>query len=106
MRINVCPRDELEEGVVKVFEEGDVEGIVVRSGNVIYACDRYCTHELFPLEFGQLPSAGILRCTLHGSEFNLATGDVLGPPATAGLKTYTVEIDGDDIVVEVPEESS
>ena len=57
MRIKVCPRDELGEGVVKVFEEGDVEGIVVRSGDVIYACDRYCTHGV--------DGVGLSLCRFH-----------------------------------------
>ncbi len=104
MRIRVCGESELSEGGVRVFEDGGVGGLVVRSGETLYACQRYCTHELFPLEFGQLSSPGVLRCTLHGSDFKLETGEVLGPPADSGLATYTVTVENGDIIVDVPDE--
>ena len=104
MRIKVCAASELAEESVKVFDQDGVEGLVVRSGETLYACQRYCTHELFPLEFGQLSAPGVLRCTLHGSEFKLQTGETLGPPADSGLTIYTVTVEDGNIVVEVPDQ--
>ena len=78
---------------------------MIRSDGDIYACQRYCTHELFPLEFGRISGPCILRCTLHGSDFDLRTGAVLGPPASERLRTYPVAVEGTDIVVELPDPS-
>jgi 3-phenylpropionate/trans-cinnamate dioxygenase ferredoxin subunit len=36
-----------------------------------------------------------LECPLHGSIFDVRSGEVLNPPATTGVHTYPVEIDGD-----------
>ena len=46
-----------------------------------------------------------LECWLHGSRFNLATGEPSGPPATVPVAVYPVKIDGDDVYVAVPKES-
>ena len=102
MRIRVCALNEIEDGQVKVFEEGEVTGIVVRSGDTFYGCERYCSHELFPLEFGMMTDDHVLRCTFHGSDFDLRTGEVLGPPADVGIKVYPVEVVGDEVFVDVP----
>jgi len=36
---------------------------------------------------------------LHGSRFNVCTGQVLDEPAEESLKTYAVRIAGDDILL-------
>lgn len=35
-----------------------------------------------------------LQCRLHGSVFDVRTGDVLNPPAPTSVRTYPVELDG------------
>ena len=103
MKIKVGAFAELGDGEVKVFDQDGCEGIVVRSGDAIYACERYCSHELFPLEFGLMQDPTTLRCTFHGAMFDIRTGAVLGPPATVGLKTYAVSVENGEIVVDVPD---
>jgi len=40
-------------------------------------------------------------CPLHLSQFDLKTGQVMNPPATEPLKTFNVQIRGDEIFVEI-----
>jgi 3-phenylpropionate/trans-cinnamate dioxygenase ferredoxin component len=44
-----------------------------------------------------------VECWLHGSCFDLRTGKPTGPPATRPVATYEVKIDGDDVLVALPE---
>jgi len=53
-----------------------------------------CTHRQGPLSKGKLDGSTV-TCPLHGSQFNVCTGEVLRGPATDPLKTYRVSVDGD-----------
>jgi 3-phenylpropionate/trans-cinnamate dioxygenase ferredoxin subunit len=100
--VRVCALSELEEEEARAFEVRGAEGILIRSGGRLFACERYCTHEEFPLEFGQVAGT-VLRCTYHGAEFDLESGAVVSPPATRPLNVYPVRVEAGDILVEVGE---
>ena len=105
MEIKVCPLSELDDGKIKTFDSDGVDGVVVRQGDTLYAFEAYCSHELFPLEFGIMSGDALLRCTAHGSDFDLRTGKCLGPPATEDIKVYPVRVEDGEIIVEVPDEA-
>jgi 3-phenylpropionate/trans-cinnamate dioxygenase ferredoxin component len=98
--VRVCALSELADEEARAFEVSGAEGILIRSGDRLFACERYCTHEEFPLEFGQL-SGTILRCTYHGAEFDLESGAVVSPPATRPLAIYPARVEAGDVLVEV-----
>jgi 3-phenylpropionate/trans-cinnamate dioxygenase ferredoxin subunit len=100
--VKVCSVGELPDGRIKVFKVDGIEGVVIHVGDKFHACQRYCTHEKFPLEFGRLKDANTLCCTYHGAEFDLTTGEVKKLPAVRGIAIYEVRIDGDDVLVNVP----
>lgn len=67
----------------------------------VYAVDDMCTHEDASLSKGSL-HADCVKCPLHGSRFRLATGEALDDPAEEALATYTVKVEGDNILVGLP----
>ena len=67
----------------------------------VYAVDNTCTHEDASLAKGSL-HGDCVKCPLHGSRFNLKTGEALDEPAEEKLNTYAVKIDGNDILVQLP----
>ncbi len=67
------------------------------AGN-FYATDDTCTHEDASLSTGFLKGEWV-KCPLHGSRFNVCTGQVLDEPAEHNLRTYAVRVDGDDILL-------
>jgi len=66
----------------------------------VYAVDDLCTHEDASLAKGSL-HGNCIKCPLHGSRFDLTTGQALDEPAKESVNTYAVKIDGDDILVEI-----
>lgn len=69
----------------------------------ICAADDTCTHEDASLSTGVLKGAWV-RCPLHGSRFNVCTGEVLEDPAEECLRTYPVRVEDERILVGLPEE--
>ena len=68
----------------------------------IYAVDDMCTHEDASLSKGSL-HGDCVKCPLHGSRFRLSNGQALYDPAEEALNTYEVKVQGDDILVAIPE---
>ena len=92
--------DELSPGQGKAVE---VDGRSIALFNVdgtFYAIDNTCTHVGGPLGDGTLVGNEV-TCPLHGAQFNVATGKVLGPPARNDVKSYVVRVDGSDVLIEL-----
>ena len=59
-----------------------------------------CTHGRASLSEGQVdPDTRILQCPWHGGKFELETGIPSGSPAKVPIKTYKVEMSGEEILV-------
>lgn len=98
--IKVCTREDVPEG--EVFRvEGTAEPIAVYNveGEFFATQDR-CTHGNWALSDGYLDGA-VVECTLHWGKFCVRTGKVKSPPACEPLKTYPVQVEGEDILVDV-----
>ncbi len=76
--------------------------LIALAENKVYAVDDMCTHEDASLSKGSL-HGDCVKCPLHGSRFRLESGEALDEPAEEALTTYPVKIDGDDILIELPE---
>ena len=66
----------------------------------VFAIDDMCSHEDASLAKGSLHGECV-KCPLHGSRFDLNTGQALDEPAEDPVKTYPVKIEGDDILVKL-----
>lgn len=79
----------------------EVDGVAVcltRVGDEVFAVEDTCTHSEASLSEGEVSGTKI-ECWLHGAEFDLRTGEALTPPATSALKTFKVEVSGNQVVV-------
>ena len=89
-------------GVGKMFRV-QLDGKLLLLANIegtIHACDEMCTHEEVSLSLGAL-QGNCLKCSLHGSRFDLLTGKALDEPADEDLRIYPVKIEGDSILVDI-----
>jgi 3-phenylpropionate/trans-cinnamate dioxygenase ferredoxin component len=81
----------------------EVQGRRIALFNVegtIYAIDDTCTHNGGPLSEG-VPVGTAVVCPWHGAEFDLGTGEVLGPPAESPVRCYPARVVGDTIEIEL-----
>lgn len=72
---------------------------VFNVGGTCYAVDDACTHVGGNLSEGDVEEATV-TCPWHGARFDLRTGAVLGPPAQSPVKSYRVEIHGQDVLLD------
>jgi 3-phenylpropionate/trans-cinnamate dioxygenase ferredoxin component len=96
----VATLDEIPDGGMKqVVVKGDLIGLY-RSGSDVYAIHDVCTHEEAYLTEGDFDSDDLeVECPLHGSHFNVETGEVRILPATRPVKAYEVKIENDNVLV-------
>ena len=76
----------------------DTPILLVRDGDTVYAYSPDCPHAGGPLEEGALCHGRII-CPWHKGTFDVATGNVLEPPALLPLDRYPVTLAGDDVLV-------
>jgi 3-phenylpropionate/trans-cinnamate dioxygenase ferredoxin subunit len=72
--------------------------LLVHADSGLYAVDEMCTHEDVSLYLGCIKGDKI-KCSLHGSYFDLKTGEPLEEPADEAIKTYAVKIDGTQVLL-------
>ncbi len=98
--IKVATTGELAPGQGKRVE---VQGKRIALFNVdgnYHAIDDTCTHRGGPLSEGEL-QADVVTCPWHGAQFKVNSGEVLRPPARAGVVSYRTRVNGSDIEVEI-----
>ncbi|MDQ3760131.1 MAG: non-heme iron oxygenase ferredoxin subunit [Actinomycetota bacterium] len=95
----VCSLSDLKDDVPTAFEVDNVPVVLVRQGERVYALADVCSHAEIALSEGEVTRKG-LECWLHGSCFDLATGEPSSPPASEPVDTYAVTFDGDDVYVD------
>ena len=81
-------------------EIGRTDVAIVHSDGRFYAIADECSHASIPLSEGDVGD-GEIECYLHGSRFDLATGEPLGLPATEPVAVYPCQISGNDVLVDV-----
>jgi 3-phenylpropionate/trans-cinnamate dioxygenase ferredoxin subunit len=88
-----------EEGAVRVVLDGKPI-CIARSEGEVYAISDICSHADVALSEGDV-EGGKIECWLHGSLFDLRTGEPSGLPATKPVATYPVTVEGDDVLVKM-----
>lgn len=99
--VKVAEVGELSPGEMKLVDVGDEQVLVLNVDGNYYACDDICSHAYASLSEGDLNGEEV-ECPLHGSAFNVTTGQVLTPPADENIRTFEVRVDGQDILVGPP----
>ena len=100
----VAQRSDLANGEMSQVSVGETDVLLVRREDRFYAYQAHCTHYGAPLAGGVLSGDRIV-CPWHHACFHAGSGYQLEPPGLDSLVTYEVRVDGDDVVVRVPDET-
>ena len=96
--VKVADINDIPPGEMKAVKVGIKEVLLVNVNGTIYACDNWCNHQRYRLSAGDVEGEEV-RCDLHGSKFNVVTGEATAPPATEPMRLFEVRMDGSDILV-------
>lgn len=95
----VGPAADIAKGTAVSVAIADVEIAVVHADDdTFYAVRDECSHASVALSEGEVEGC-TLECWLHGSRFDLRTGEPTGLPATEPVAVFPVEIRDGDIYV-------
>jgi 3-phenylpropionate/trans-cinnamate dioxygenase ferredoxin subunit len=95
-----CPVDEVVAGKPHAVTVDGVDVALVRDGDDFYAIHDECSHANIPLSEGDLDGC-LIECWLHGSTFDLRTGQPTTLPAFEPVPIYPVRVEGDEVHVDV-----
>ncbi|HWQ11641.1 MAG TPA: non-heme iron oxygenase ferredoxin subunit [Roseiflexaceae bacterium] len=85
---------------MRAFEHNGRRIAVYHIGGSWYATDDICSHEYAHLSEGWLePEDCTVECPLHGSRFDIRTGQALTLPAFTPIAVYEVRVEGEDVLV-------
>ncbi|MBC8365457.1 MAG: non-heme iron oxygenase ferredoxin subunit [Actinobacteria bacterium] len=102
--VRACTLSELAEAVAHRVEVGGCPVALVRMGDTVHAIGDTCSHAEVSLADGIVDADECaLECWKHGSLFSLETGEALTLPASRPVPVYDVRIDGEDVLVALPE---
>jgi 3-phenylpropionate/trans-cinnamate dioxygenase ferredoxin subunit len=85
---------------VRVVLGGVAVALVRTDDGAVHAVGDTCSHADVSLSEGEVDGCEI-ECWLHGSTFDLRTGEPLSLPAIRPVPVFAVTIDGDDVLVDV-----
>lgn len=95
-RVALANINELKPGQMKKVEVNGRKLILANAEGDYFLVDEMCSHEDFSLYLGCIQDRKI-KCSLHGSYFDLKTGEPLEEPACEAIGTYPLTISEDKV---------
>lgn len=96
-KVSDVPEDRAE-----VFDVEDRKVAVYRLDGAFFAIEDICTHDGGPLAEGEIED-DVVICPRHGARFSIRTGAALSFPAVTPVDTYPVRVEGEDLLIGLPE---
>src|SRR5712691_3403269 len=105
--VKVCAASDVPEGEARRFPiDGRLVAVANLGGGNFRAVDAICSHAQYFLDEGEVDvDLETIECPKHGSTFDLNSGAPRTLPATLPVRAYAVKTDGDDILIEVADDT-
>ena len=94
--------EELAPGESRAVQLDGLSVLVCNVKGEYLAVQNHCTHQASPLEGGRIRN-GMIACPLHGVLFDLRTGCGKGPLGKVPLRTFAVQVVGNEVQVGLQE---
>ena len=101
--VHVANTSDLGDGEMKEVSVGETRILLARVDDKFHAVSATCPHYGGPLAEGVLCGTRVV-CPWHHAAFNIVNGDLEEPPALDALVCYSVRVDGERILVTVPDD--
>jgi 3-phenylpropionate/trans-cinnamate dioxygenase ferredoxin component len=99
MAVRVGKAGDVPVGGLRAFTVGGRRVAIANAGGTFYGIDDTCTHMGCSLADGALDGTTV-TCACHGSEFDVATGEVVDGPAEDPVGTWAVHAEGGELIVD------
>jgi nitrite reductase/ring-hydroxylating ferredoxin subunit len=99
-RIRLCAAVEILPGGTLKVEHGELAFAVYNVDGEFFVTNDACTHGPGSLSEGDL-YGDVIECNFHGGQFNVRTGEVVGPPCTVPVKTYKAIVEDGNVLIEI-----
>jgi nitrite reductase/ring-hydroxylating ferredoxin subunit len=99
-RIRLCAATDIAAGGTLKVEHGELILAVFNIDGEFFVTDDSCTHGPGSLSEGDL-YGDVIECNFHGGQFNVRTGEVVGPPCMVPVKTYKVTVEDGHVFVAI-----
>ena len=99
--VEVAKVDDVPAGTAAVVDVNGVECALINSGGQFHAIGNECTHAGGPLGEGDLVEENQIECPLHGSVFDITTGEPVVGPADEPVPVYAVKVENGVVSVAI-----
>ena len=103
--VKVASRSDIDEGQLMAVEANGAEIVLACVGGEVFALDALCSHAHGYLDQGWLEGCTVV-CPLHAGSFDLRSGAPVAAPCDTPVRAYRVKIEGDDILIDIPDSNS
>ncbi len=95
----VAKTSDIQPGTIKGFVIDGKKIAIANNEGKLYAIEDSCPHQHQPLSEGMMMGK-VVMCLAHGYRVDLTTGESLNT-ANEGVKTYSVKVEGDDVLIDL-----
>jgi nitrite reductase/ring-hydroxylating ferredoxin subunit len=99
-RLDLCSTADVGPGTALKVEIEDLALAVFNVDDEFFVTDDACTHGPGSLSEGNVEGS-VVECNFHGGQFNIRTGEVVGPPCMVPIKTYPATVVDGKVTIEV-----
>lgn len=103
--ILLLKKGDLEAGKVRKVDVSGCALAVYNLDGTFYATQDGCTHATASLSEGEIVDDECIACPVHDGTFHIPTGQPMSFPCEHAIRTYKVIEDGEDILVDLDQES-